>query len=373
MSIHLNMIVKDEEKYLPRCLASVQPYLYGWTIADTGSSDSTPHLLTNFQKVIPGHLYHTVWHNYGLNRQEALNLARIHTIPDDHLLFIDADETLEVEEGFKWPEQLTADCYEIAIHHGDLVYWRPGLVRADLPWKWVGAVHEYLYCDGHAPSTERLKGVYKRTHPETDTRGTEKYLKHVDILLEEIKKNPDDPRSWFYLGQSYKDALNFPKSIEAYEKRVSMGGFDEEVYWSLLQIARLKEWTKAKDLVLFEAYLRAHNHRPSRIEAIGELARVAGQFQFHGFATKLAERAIEAKLSEDLLFVETDWYNWKLKDIFSTNAYYDKRYEEGAKACQELLVSGKLPPDQKTRVEKNLEFYVAMLKAQGLTWEQLAK
>ena len=34
----------------------------------------------------------------------------------------------------------------------------------------------------------------------------------------------------------------YEKSLEWYNKRVELGGWDEEVFWSLLQIAQLQKW-----------------------------------------------------------------------------------------------------------------------------------
>jgi len=359
------MIVRNEEQYLPRCLASIQKYIDSWVICDTGSTDGTVHILNNFQKIIPGHLYESPWKNYGESRTEALEFAKQHAHEGDYILFIDADETFETEPGFKWPVvgllEPVPDCYEIAMHHGELVYWRPGLIRATQNWSWHEPVHEYVWSDPPPKVMPRIAGCYKQTHPETDNRGKDKFLKHVEILEEDIKKHPNNARSWFYLAQSYKDSGNLGKAIECYEHRVKMGGFDEENYWALLQIARIKSWMKIDELAQFEAYLRAYNYRPTRVEAIGELAMFAGQRQYHHFACKQAERALQVPISQDHLFVEQSWYDWKLKDIFAINAYYIGRMDEATISCNELLTEGKLPEAERPRVEKNKAFCVQKL------------
>ena len=47
----------------------------------------------------------------------------------------------------------------------------------------------------------------------------EKYLRDAKLLLDHLKENPNDPRSLFYLAQSYRDAENWKEeSIKWYKK-----------------------------------------------------------------------------------------------------------------------------------------------------------
>src|ERR1700722_13597203 len=74
--ICLNMIVKNESHVIERCLASVKGIIDYWVIVDTGSTDGTQEIITNYLKDIPGELIERPWKNFGFNRTEALLLAR---------------------------------------------------------------------------------------------------------------------------------------------------------------------------------------------------------------------------------------------------------------------------------------------------------
>ena len=52
----LNMIVKNESKVITRLLESVSPIIDTYCICDTGSTDDTKEIITNFfnEKNIPG-------------------------------------------------------------------------------------------------------------------------------------------------------------------------------------------------------------------------------------------------------------------------------------------------------------------------------
>ena len=88
------MIVKDEERTLPRLEASLDGQLDHWTIVDTGSSDGTVALVEELFSGIPGQLIRDEWRGYGPSRNVALEAGR----PDsDWLLTLDAEDTLHGE------------------------------------------------------------------------------------------------------------------------------------------------------------------------------------------------------------------------------------------------------------------------------------
>ena len=67
-TICLNMIVKNEESVLPRCLNSVKDLIDYWVIVDTGSTDRTKEILEEFKSVVPGEYYSRPWVDYAHNR-----------------------------------------------------------------------------------------------------------------------------------------------------------------------------------------------------------------------------------------------------------------------------------------------------------------
>src|SRR5579862_8821121 len=109
--ICLSMIVKNEAAVILRCLDSVRPIIDYWVIVDTGSTDGTQDIIREYLKDLPGELYERPWQDFAHNRSEGLALARPH---GDYSLIIDADDALEIPEGFQL-EELTADSYVLDI------------------------------------------------------------------------------------------------------------------------------------------------------------------------------------------------------------------------------------------------------------------
>jgi glycosyltransferase involved in cell wall biosynthesis len=351
-SICLNMIVKNEAHVIRRCLASLKPWIDAWVIVDTGSTDGTQELVREALAGVPGELFERPWKDFGFNRTEAIELAGRRS---DYLLFIDADEEWRVPEGFRWPD-LQADAYHVLHRYGGMEYQRPCLAATRLPWRFEGVLHEFLHCPG-AHDTVILPGPWIQVHPEgARSADPEKFNRDAAILEEALQTEPHNARYAFYLAQSYRDAGQVERSLELYQRRASMGGWEEEVWYSLLQIALLKERLGQDPGEVQAAFLKASEARPGRPETLGQLARfcrLGGQFHL---AYLFADRAKELPPTEDLLYVDPSFPAWRNWDEFAVACYWTGRYKESEAACLRLLKGGLLPDTERPRVEANLGF-----------------
>ena len=78
IEICLNMIVKNESSIIIRLLESVLPIIDNYIICDTGSTDNTPQIITNFfdKHNISGKIIYEPFKNFGYNRTVAINYAK---------------------------------------------------------------------------------------------------------------------------------------------------------------------------------------------------------------------------------------------------------------------------------------------------------
>jgi glycosyltransferase involved in cell wall biosynthesis len=357
-SVCLNMIVKNETGVLERCLDSVRPFIQSWVIVDTGSTDGTQDLIRRELAGIPGELHERPWRNFGENRSEALELAKGKA---DYLLIIDADEELEVPAGFVLPE-LTADQYML-VHrrkHSELAWDLGTLVKASRPWRYTGVVHEVIVCD-EPYTTEPLRGpvVWGYFDSARNAPGAvAKYANDARVLEAALVDDPENARYVFYLAQSYRDAEMIPKAIEAYERRATMGGWDEEVFYSLYQIAVLGDRLGVERPLVVYAYLRAYEFRPRRAEPLRALAAHFRNTSDWSQAELFARAAAAIPRPDDLLFVEDSVYSWHALDELAIAAYWLGKREEAQALNRRLLSEGKLPAGERERVEKNLAFAI---------------
>ncbi|MEI7717563.1 MAG: glycosyltransferase, partial [Mycobacterium sp.] len=312
-TICLNMIVRDEAHIVSEILDSVAPYIDSWVIVDTGSDDGTQDLIRTYmaRRGIPGQLYERPWLNFGHNRTEALMLAQGHA---DYIWVMDADDILLGEPDFT---QLDGDvCWLRCVDTNDDLYWLPAVFRDGASVRWVGVTHEYATWDD-AYVTKRLDGDYHVAdrHLSARNAGGDKLTRDRDLLLAEIERNPEDSRSMFYLAQTFYCMGDHVSARKWYARRAEMGGFDEEVYFSLWRSAESMSELGALWRDTEEAYLKAWEFRPTRAEPLWAIARhyrTARRFQL-GYL--FAKRAVDIPLPvSDNLFVRGDIYAWRAAD-----------------------------------------------------------
>lgn len=354
------MIVKNEEAVIERCLSSVKPLISSWSIVDTGSTDKTKEIIRETLKDIPGELHERPWQNFAFNRTECIQLA---VGKADYDLVIDADDVLAVPADFKLPE-LTHDTYELKVEDMNIVYYRPHIFKNDGSFRYESVIHEYLTRD--EPQTkDRLNDVvYRRIGGGARGRSPDTYRKDAMVLKRALQKEPNNARYVFYLAQSYKDAGDLIKAMSAYERRASMtNGFYEEVYISLLEIARLKQLTGATEREIIAAFLRAYEYRPQRIESLYHLANYFRLKDRFVLGYLYAKAALGTPLPPDVLFVDYSVYEWRIIDEFAISAYYIGEIAQSRVANEKLLASPHLPPEERPRIEENLTFCILQRSA----------
>lgn len=360
------MIVKNEARVLSRCLERVKPFIDTWVIVDTGSTDGTQELIRKELAGIPGSLHERPWKNFGHNRSEALELAR--QSGADYAFVIDADEEFRAPEGFRWPP-LTADSYHTLHGSGDNRFYRTQLMRLALPWRYVGVLHEVASCDGARPPA-RLEGVMTYGHFDSarNTNPLEKYRNDAQVLEKALEGEPNNARYMFYLAQSYRDSHQNQQAERCYRKRADMGGWEEEVWYSLYQIGILRERMQRPSAQLIDAHLEAFNNRPTRAEPLVSLARYFRIQQAWGSALVFSKAALGIRKPNDILFLDGATYEWRARDEYAIATYWTGQYEESLRACDELLGPRcSLPDAQRERVQKNRQFAVDKLGRSAAT------
>ena len=356
-TICLNMIVRNEAHIVHEVLDCVAPYISTWCIVDTGSEDGTQDIIRAHmaQLGIPGDLFERPWKNFGHNRSEALELAAGRA---DYIWIVDADDLVIGTPDFS---QLTSDSCELRYGPPDgFTYWRQQIFRDGLPWRYGGVVHEFIQCD-QPFQIQRLLGDY---HLESRRLGgrnldPQKYARDRDLLLAEMERDPEDSRSAFYLAQSYFDLGDFTNARRWYQRRAEMGGWEEEVYYSLLRVGesmlRLEEpWPDVQD-----AFMRAYESRPTRAEALHAIAcyyRQHNRFQLgHMFARQAASIPVPP---EDILFVWAAAHSWAARDEQAVCASNLGLHSEAFAVFRELLAGDQLPATDRVRVAINRDFSV---------------
>lgn len=356
-TICLNMIVKNESEVICTCLNSVKSLIDYWVIVDTGSTDGTQEVIKNFMKDIPGEIHERPWVNFGHNRSEALVLAKDKA---DYVLIMDADDFLVFSNDFVLP-YLDKGSYFFLIDDINKQYYRRQLIKNSLGWRWEGVLHEYLALDTYTSDATLENVVYRRTSGGARTKDPLKFQKDAQILEKALETDPNNSRYVFYLAQSYHAYGNYEKAIENYNKRVAMKGWNEEVFYSLLQIAIIRENQGLSETVVSDSYYKAYLYRPSRAEPLYYLASYYRKKRNFSAGYYVAQQGLTIPPSRDILFVEQWVSNYGMLFEYSVCAYWVGEYKKAEKACFDLLSNPFLPQAYRETTEYNLAWVESKL------------
>ena len=364
-SIGLCMIVRNEAPVIRRCLESVLPLIDYVLIVDTGSTDATRTVVRDFlsEKNIAGEVIDEPWQNFAYNRTFALRKLR-EKRQIDYSLMVDADQIMVYEADFtaeRFKETLREDLYDIRLRTGSIEYLAPHLSsnRVDVAYK--GVLHEYRECPDDC--TRGMASGFYIQEMQDSARSTNvrKFQDDAETLLRALRHESDPflvSRYTFYLAQSFRDFGNSESALKYYLERAELGFWDEEVFQSLYNVARMKEALKHPETEIIETYLRAHQACPHRAEALHAAARFCRSVGRYDQGYALARQVLHLRTPHRGLFVEAWIYQYGVRDELSVLAYWIGNYAESLDLCLSLLADGQVPEDQYARIRQNAHFAV---------------
>jgi len=365
--ICLSMIVKNESHVILECLNSVHKLIDYWVIVDTGSTDGTQDIIRKFfeEKGIPGELHEREWKGFGKSRTEAIQLAKGKA---DYAYMIDADDYIQGE--FKIPAGTEIDSFALRLGREEFSWWRNQIFNLREDWEYVGILHEYPRCVSKSqPLMAKLEGNYRVVARTIGGRNVgitaiEKYSKDAEILETALIDEPDNTRYQFYLGQSYFDSQQFDKAIVAYEKRITMGGWPEEIFYSMYRIAVAKSMLQHSPHEIIHAFLVAYQYRPIRAEPLYHVSQIYRTvLQMPAVAYAFAKAALDIPFPVgDILFVPDAIYKFAILDEVCATAAYAGQAMVGYNAGKRLVAEGKIPASELPRLHNNIALYENILK-----------
>jgi glycosyltransferase involved in cell wall biosynthesis len=346
-NLGLAMIVRNESAVIERCLRSIKDHIGYWTIVDTGSTDGTPYKIRELLSEIPGVLYDRPWIDFGHNRTELMKLARGTA---KQLVLLDADMVMLIDGDGLSSIDVDADMNDLLVS-GGVEYKMPYIVRGDRPWRFHGSTHEYL--DGNFEKrTHFASGVSFLHHGDGGSK-SDKFVRDEVLLRKQIQSEPDNPRWYFYLAQTRQNLGDSEGAIAAFRRRIEMGGWDEEVFWSMLSIGELLEargdWAEATI-----ALLAAWEFRPTRAESLMVLASGFRSRNMYATAKMYAELGQKIPFPQDRLFVRRWVYDWGFDFEQSVAGWWMGNTQAARATWQTLLARTDLDEAQRDALESNV-------------------
>lgn len=357
----LNMIVKNESKIILRLLESVVHLLDSYCICDTGSTDNTVELTTDFftKHGIQGKIVHEAFRDFGYNRSFTLN-ACWGLEKAEYILLLDADMKLVVNDTYDLKSNLTADGYYINQGNEQLNYKNIRIIKNNPEISYWGVTHEYVkFPDNLNISDLERKDIFIDDIGDGGSKDN-KTLRDIQLLTKGLEDIPRNDRYTFYLANSYRDQGNSEKAIEFYKKRIEIGGWKEEIWYSCYSIGKLyKELDQMPQAIFY--WLKAYTIFPNRIENLYHIIRYYREncnyeLAYHFYC--LADFERKKNLNSDFLFTELDIYNYKIDYELSVIGYYSNKNNYDLKnICMNIIKYNVNDNNLYLNVLSNYKFY----------------
>ncbi|MEK8209766.1 glycosyltransferase [Paenibacillus sp. FSL L8-0696] len=211
------MIVKNEEKYLARCLESVRNKVDEIIIVDTGSTDKTLEIAKQYTNDI----YHFNWVNdFAAARNESIKYAK-----SDYILILDADEYLDSSADLQ--EEITSDLdYYFVRIINDMSYGRTlkhTAIRLFANYKGLfyrNRLHEHLNVMDENSKYKGSAGeiiIYHSGYKNEIIEDKDKKKRNLSLMLQETKENPTG-YNLFNMGKTYMWLCEYEKAIPFFQR-----------------------------------------------------------------------------------------------------------------------------------------------------------
>ncbi len=319
----LNMIVKNESKIITRLFDSVISIIDCYCICDTGSTDDTIQIIENYfkDKGITGKVVQEPFKNFCHNRTFALKEC---VGMSDYILLLDADMILDVKKFDKYILN-SADAFNVLQGNDSFYYQNMRIIRNNGLFKYTGVTHEYI----DSPPNTSVKSIDKDIIFIKDIGDggckNNKFERDIQLLTDGIKEEPNNGRYYFYLANSFHDLGRYDEAINSYKKRIELGGWKEEIWYSYYRIGMcyLKQ-NKMSDALWY--IMEGYNFYPDRLEGLYEIMnyfRNNGKNRSALAIYNMCKDYLDVnKNRNDYLFLHNDVYKYKLFYEYTIIAYY---------------------------------------------------
>lgn len=341
--INLIMMVKNAGDEFEKILTDNLEYIDRWTILDTGSTDNTINIINKVLKNKRGKLYQEDFINFRDSRNRLLELASQYNcvfnimLDDTYILKGDVRNFLT-----KIRSDTYADSYSLYIKDIDLTYSSNRITRPEYNLKYIHLVHEVLQNNINAAIPSDIMWIKDLSNDYMKNRTESRKIKDLQWLLDEINEFPNDPRQYYYMGETYLNIKNYEKAYEWYLKRMNHNvyGFKEERYDSIYKAAVMADlylkhdWKECMDL-----YIKAYEYDKYRPEAMFQLGFHYINEKNEDLAFMFFKKAfdIDYKSQNYSMNVKIDMYNYYLPLYLIPLCYNFKEYEFGLSVCERLI------------------------------------
>ena len=204
--INLCIMVKNAGPQFEQMLLKNLPIIDRWTILDTGSTDDTIEIIN---RVLVGKkngtLYQEPFINFRDSRNRLLDLAGTSCkynimLDDTYVVEGDLRQFLTEIRGDQY-----ANSFTLYIHSDDTKYGSNRITISTYGLRYIHKIHEVITDKDNINVVipENKVWIEDRRFDYMEKRTMERKQLDLKLLYEEVEENPQDPRAYYYLAQTY--------------------------------------------------------------------------------------------------------------------------------------------------------------------------
>jgi glycosyltransferase involved in cell wall biosynthesis len=310
-SLTVGIIAKNEERDLPKALESIKGIADRIIVVDTGSTDQTVKVATDYGAIVKLYLDASEqdasgdWklQHFAKARNKAIAIAE--ELGGTWYCWMDADDVLHTPAALR--RALYRDDFDVFgcwIRSSGYEWIHHRLVRLDKHPRFKGRCHEYMVLDGMRQG--HLQDVLFIHDVEPGTNQENSNARNLRMLTKEWEEEPS-ARTAFYLANTHKDAGRHAESIEWYAKRMELGdGFLDEYLFAVLYKARAERAMKHPEEALKTIAIgREHCDWAEFVMLEAQIAYDAGRY---ADAIVLGTLVLDRPISPTVLWREPQMY-----------------------------------------------------------------
>jgi len=276
--INLCIMVKNAGPQFEKMLMDNLPIIDKWTILDTGSTDETIEII---KRVLvgkkDGELYQEPFINFRDSRNRLLDLAG--TSCKFNLML---DDTYVIKGSLReFLTEVRSDQYSssftLFIQSDDTKYGSNRIIKSNTGLRYIHKIHEVISDKGNINVVipEDVAYIEDRRFDYMEKRTMDRKQLDLKLLYEEVEEDPNDPRPYYYLAQTYNLLEDYENAFKFFMKRASFinAGFIQERVDAIFEAARIanfklnKPWEECMEL--YERCYKVDESRPESLYFIG--------------------------------------------------------------------------------------------------------
>lgn len=349
------LMIKNEGPVIDDTLRPmVEGGIDSFLIFDTGSTDDTIEKVYNFfmsHNITNFAILQENFVDFATSRNRALDLVDEYFPQATFVLMPDAEWFIKNVEGLlsfcqEYKDDWHASYLMLLVHNEVMEFYVARLIRRANHCRFKSPVHEYLVSPSNMNVPSNIYIECKASHYGAE-KSRKRWERDKNILLKAYAEDPTEPRTAFYLAQTYACLGDDENAFRFYERRTQLPSWPEEDFQAMYQLARIAEDLAARDTAHTTPYdwslaqwyyLKAYSMRPARIEPLIHLA--SHYFYMNDFANAylFAKMACETPYpEEDILFVEKEMYLYTRYEILAQCAIHLGEYGNGEWAVKKAL------------------------------------